>query len=186
MQGFLGVSFFDQVTLDRSSLPPIDIDEDELDLPLVGGGGQLKLAGRRLDFGLEGLLSIGWRSDVQAFSTGGGGATIVLDVNMLLLELYGGPFLSAFLGDRVRVYVGAGPLVEWLDFEEQEDLDPEASSSGFGVGGYARTGIEFLLPSRMLVGFGARYSDATVDLSDDFGDIDVEGIQVYATFTSGI
>ena len=82
--------------------------EGELDqLPLLGGGGQWKLGGRRVDLGLEGLLGLSGRADAEAFAIGGGGAAVAVDVDLLLIDVYGGPFASMFLGDKLRVYAAA-------------------------------------------------------------------------------
>ena len=67
-------------------------------LPVLGGGAQWKLAGERLDLGLEALLSFSSRSNLQAFSSSGGTTTVAFDVDLLLVELYGGPFVSKFIG----------------------------------------------------------------------------------------
>jgi len=179
-QGFLGVGYPDELEFDT-----VEVDADELDnLPVIGGGMQLKLAGERFDFGVEGLLSFSFRSDLVAFAAGGGGAFVAVDVDVWVFDLYGGPFLSKNLGDRARVYAGAGPIVRYFELAQNDDDDTTdfEDDSGFGAGAYARTGLEFLLPSGTLVGFGARWSTAEVDLGD-VGDSDVEDVQVLFTMT---
>lgn len=182
LQGWFGVGYPDGVTLEDGG-DPVEIDGSELDnLPVIGGGGQLKLAGEGFDFGVEAMMNIAFRSDLEAFAVGGGGATVVLDVDVLVLDFFGGPFLSKLLDDRVRVYAGAGPIVHYIEYSQEDDdgaLDED--SSGFGAGVYARGGIEFLLPSGTLVGFGVRYSEAEVDLGADLGDFDLESVQALIT-----
>ena len=52
LQGFIGVSYFQEVTVHEDSVV-VDGDEGDVDqLPLIGGGGQWKLAGERIDFGI--------------------------------------------------------------------------------------------------------------------------------------
>ena len=185
LQGFLGVSAFERVSVDGEGGARVDGDDGDLDqLPLIGGGGQLKLGGERVDLGVEGMLSFAGRADAEAFAVGGGGAAIAIDVDLLLFELYGGPFASAFLGRGVRVYAAAGPLMQFAEYDQSGDgLDGDGS--GFGAGWYARTGLELVLPSKTLIGLGVRWSDSTVDLSGDLGDLEMEGIQALFTVSRG-
>jgi len=184
MQGFFGVSAYSDVSVDGSG-SEVDGDDGDLDqLPLIGGGGQWKLGGRNVDLGLEGLLSFSGRADAEAFVFGGGGAAVAVDVDLLIFELYGGPFASVMLRDKVRLYGAAGPLLQWADYDQSGDsLDDDGS--GFGSGWYARTGIEFVLPSWTLIGLGVRWSDTTVDLGD-LGDLEIDGFQGLVTVSRGI
>lgn len=182
-QGFIGVGYPDDLTFDTSG-GSVEIEEDELEnLPVIGGGIQLKLAGEYVDFGVEGLLSFAFRSDVVAFAAGGSGGFVAVDVDVYVFDFFGGPFLSKAIGERTRIYAAAGPIMRYLEYSEDEDeTDTEADDeTGFGAGVYARGGIEFLLPSGTLVGFGTRWSSAEVDLGDDFGDADLEDFQALIT-----
>jgi hypothetical protein len=186
MQGFLGVSEYQRVSVDDGGSGRVDGDEGELDqIPLIGGGGQWKLGGERMDFGLEGLLSFGWRGDAEAFVIGGGGAAVAIDVDLFVFEIFGGPFASVFLGEKLRLYGAAGPLLQWADYS-QEGNGLADDGSGFGAGWYARTGLEFVLPSRTLLGFGVRWSDSSVDLGSGLGDLELEGLQAVVTVSRGI
>ena len=181
LQGFVGVGYPESVTLE----PDIEIDETELDdLPVIGGGGQLKLAGERIDFGLEALMSFAFRSDLEALAFGGSGGVVVLDVDVFVFDVFGGPYASKLFADRVRVYAGAGPIISFVEYsQEDEAASVDEDGDGFGTGVYTRGGIEFLLPSGTLVGFGVRWSSAEVDLGDDFGDFELEGVQALITVT---
>ena len=186
MQGFLGASFFEHVEVEDSGPGSVDGDRGDLDqLPLIGGGAQWLLGGERVNYGLEGLLSFSWRGDAEAFVIGGGGAAVAVDVDLLLLEFYGGPFASMFLGEKLRLYGAAGPLFQFADYS-QTGSGLADDGSGFGVGWYARSGIEFVLPSRTMIGFGLRWSDSTVDLGGNIGDLEIEGMQAMLTVSRGI
>lgn len=187
LQGYVGVGYPQGVTFQPDQGNPVEIDADELDnLPVVGGGGQLKLAGEAFDFGVEGMLGISFRSDLEAFTAGGGGAVVVFDLDLFVLDVFGGPFLSKRLGDRVRLYASAGPLLQFIEYtQEGDDASDDGDGSGYGGGLYARGGIEFLLPSGSLVGFGARYSSTDVDLGGELGDYDYESVQLVVTVSRG-
>lgn len=183
MHGFLGVSTFSKVEADNGRIDGDDGDLDEL--PLIGGGAQWRLGGRNLDLGLEGLMSFSGRADAAAFVVGGGGAAVAVDVDLLIFELYGGPFASKFLGENLRLYGALGPLMQWADYDQTGNGLAD-DGSGFGFGWYARTGLEFALPSRTLLGFGARWSDSSVDLGNSLGDLEIDGLQLLFTVSRGI
>lgn len=184
LQGFIGVGYPQSVTLEGGG-DPVEIDDSQLDnLPVIGGGAQLKLAGEAIDFGVEAMMSFAFRSDLQAFAVGGGGAVVALDVDVLVLDFFGGPFVSKLLGDRIRVYAGAGPIVQYLEYSQRDDAGTmDVDTSGFGAGFYTRGGIEFLLPGGTLVGFGVRYSESDVDLGSGFNDFELSGMQALITVT---
>lgn len=186
MQGFFGVSEFRNVEREGGGTPDVDGDEGDLDeFPLIGGGAQYKLGGERIDYGLEGLFSFGGSANAAAFTTTGGGTTVAIDVDLLVFDFYFGPFLSFFVGDSVRLYAGAGPLFEWADYEESDGVTTD-DGSGFGFGTYARTGIEFVIGGGTMLGVGVRWSDTSVDLSSDLGDLQMDGFQLLFTVSRGI
>ncbi len=184
MQGFFGWTDYSDVSVDFGS-DAINGEDGDLDsMPILGGGGQYKLGGERLDFGLEGLFSFGGRANAAAFAVGGGGAAIAVDVDLFLFELYGGPFVSMFIGKSLRVYGAVGPLLQWA-YYDQAIGGAHDDGNGFGTGVYARAGFEILLPSRTMLGFGARWSDSSIDLGGSLGDLDIEGIEYMITVTRG-
>jgi opacity protein-like surface antigen len=188
MHGFFGVTEFKDVSVETGGPGHVDGDQGNLDdLPVIGGGAQLKLGGERIDLGLEGMLSFSWSSDAAAFVVGGGGAAVAVDVDLLIFELYGGPFASLFLGDELRLYGGAGPIMQWANYD-QDDLNDvlDDDGSGFGYGWYARTGLEFALESRTFLGFGVRWSDTSVDLGSSLGDLEIDGLQAVITVSRGV
>jgi hypothetical protein len=182
LQGFIGASLFETVDRDGGSFE--FSEEPDFDtFPLIGGGGQWVLGGGQLDFGIEGGFGFGFRTEGGAFIAGGGGAVVAVDVNVLLIDVYTGLFASTFLGNRWRLYGGVGPLMQFADY----DIDAETDGgSGFGVGYYGRTGLEYVLANRAMIGVGARWIASEVDLSNDLGDLEVEGTQVFLTVTTGL
>jgi hypothetical protein len=187
LQGFVGASLFQTVKRSGGSTPDVDGSDDSASqLPIIGGGGQWKLGGDSVDLGLELMSSFSGRANATAFAAGGGGATVAVRVDMLLVELYGGPFANVFFGQRARLYASAGPLMEWANFTQKNDgATLDDAGTGFGTGLYARTGIEFTMYDHTMVGFGARWSEAKVDLDNDLGTLDLNGFQFVLTVTEG-
>lgn len=187
MQGFIGAGEYDTIELTTDSgLEVNGSGEDSSRAPVMGGGAQWKLGGDKIDIGLEAMFAFSWRSNATAIAVGGGGAAVAVDVDSFLLEFYGGPMANMFLGDKTRVYVSAGPLLEWVDYNQGNDFENiDDSGSGFGTGWYARTGIEFALGGGTMMGVGFRWADSTVDLDGGLGDLDLEGYQVALTVTQG-
>lgn len=186
MQGFFGADIFDTIETSGGTTPAVDGSGEGLSqLPAIGGGAQWKLSGERVDFGFEGMISFGWRADATAIAVGGGGALIAVDVDLLLIDLYGGPFLSVFLGDRWRAYVAGGPMMQWAEWDQSDDTLDE-DSSGFGTGFYARGGLELRVMPGVMVGAGVRWMDSTIDLGSDLGDLDLQGFQYAVTVSHGI
>lgn len=186
LQGYLAVTELTDVA--RQGDDGVDAlrTDDDVTMPTIGGGAQWKLAGDRLDIGLEGLLSLSGQGNLQAFAIGSGGAAIAVDIDLAVVDFYGGPFASVWLGNRVRCYGAAGPLVMFASYEEDLPVEPYNSrGTGFGAGWYGRLGIELLVGGGTSIGVGARYSDANVDLDSRLGDLELEGIQYMFTVTSG-
>lgn len=185
MQGFVGAGYLDDVTL-RQGGTDLEIDAGELDnFPVLGGGGQWKLWGERVDIGLEALFSFGWKTNSAAFASGGGGGALAVDVDTLLVDVGGGPFVSVFLGDDFRIYTAAGPLLQFVDYTQEDSASGIAEgSTGFGAGIYARAGFEFRLPNECFLGLGARHARSDADLGSEFGEFDVDSTQVFVSVTS--
>jgi hypothetical protein len=185
LQGYLGAKYLSDFRVERGGDTPVELDDDEYEvLPVVGGGAQMKLTGGGFDLGIEGFLALAGRTDLEAFAAGSGGAVLAFDVDLFLVEAFGGLFVSRFLGERVRLHGGAGPLLQWAGYD-QDDGSVEEDSDGSGGGLYARAGLEFLLPSGELAGFGVRWSDSSVDLGGDAGDLDLRDLEVFFSYSYG-
>ena len=127
-----------------------------------------------------------------------GGAELYASIStsMWMFDLAGGPYASLFLDKkkRVRLYVGGGPLMTYADFRTDTDYpedDPDAddatdNESAFGIGVYARTGFEFRIYEKGMLGLGARGTWSSVDFSDVGGNTDLAGVAVFVSFTAGL
>jgi len=180
-QGYIGVSTYDKIERDGGRFPNVDGDRGNLDeMFMLGGGGQWKLNDDKLDFGLEAFLQLQGRGNAEGFIIGGGGAAVAVDVDLFIFDFYGGPMISTFLGDSLRLYAGAGPTIGWAFYDQAI-----ADGSGFGYGLYVRTGLDIVL-GRFMIGGATRWTDAHYDLGGGLGDIDVNGFQWMITFTTGL
>lgn len=185
-QGMIGASFLTSVDRSGGSDPPSGSQGDDLEqVPMIGGAFQYAMWGDRIDAGLEVGGTLGFQTGGGFVAAGGGGLIIAVDIDMFLFDLFGGPFVSLPLGEKARLYVGAGPLMQFADWDQSgEGVDQ--SGSGFGTGFYARAGLEIGLTPAMLIGIGARWTDSRVSLGSGLGDLDLEGTQVMITFTAGL
>jgi len=187
--GMLGVSMLSEVDRHGGSDPATGEEPRELEqLPLIGGAWQTALGGERFDYGLESGATLGFRSGRGYVRSGGGSLVVAVDIDLLLLDIFGGPFISTHLGEKVRVYGAAGPLMQFGNYSHQgsdggTEIDEEGT--GFGVGWYARTGIEMAVDSRMMIGVGVRWIDSRMTLSNGLGSLDVTGSQIMLSFTTG-
>jgi len=182
LQGYFGASF---QTLSTDGGQIGNIDDDDVSFPTIGGGAQWKLGGDEIDFGAEGLLAFSWRGNVAAIAVGGGGAAVAVDVDLLMFDFYGGPFLSAHLGDKTRIYAGAGPLLRWCLYDQDGNSFSSGNGDGFGFGYYARTGIEFAMSRGTMIGVCGRWTDVEVDLNGRLGDLEMHGIEALLTISQG-
>jgi hypothetical protein len=178
---------------DMEGLEDLDLDSDLSDLISIGGAGYHNLTGDKISLGVEygGILS-GMVDDGNAIARNGH-ARVSFDNALFLLDLFVGPQVNAFIGKRIRLYCGAGPLLMIgyvsADFKEREieekyDIDLSESDTSLGVGGYARLGAEFVLGKRSSLGLGVRGFTASLDFDDTLGDVDFEGVQGFFTYTA--
>ncbi|MEQ1892349.1 MAG: hypothetical protein ABL998_07415 [Planctomycetota bacterium] len=165
-------------------------DTDEASLPLIGAVYQQPLVGRRLRFGIEGGFSLSWENDVQAVLVDSGSAAIVAENDFLLIDLSGGVYADLMLGRRLRLYGGAGPLLQFasVDAEWNDSVlgNVNVDENAFGGGYYARTGFELAFGAGTTVGLGVRYLDSSVDPGGGIDSIEFEEWQYVLTATRGL
>lgn len=187
-QGMLGASLLTDVSRTGGDYPPVTESGDLERLPMIAGSFQWPMWGKRIDAGLEAGGSLGFRTGAGYFRAGGSGLQVALEIDMYIFDLFGGPFVSTSLGDKVRIWGGAGPLMQFVNYSQdgtQGDEDISASSTGFGTGYYVRTGIDLMATKSMMVGIGARWVDSRTSLGSGLGNLDMQGTQLFVAFTSG-
>lgn len=182
VQVLIGASFFDDLEFERTA-GGSTVEVDLTEVPAFGIAGQRPLAGGRLEVGFEaGLMFSWWHDDAQVFAPGTGTVIVRLDNWLWLTDVSVGAYVSTVLADRVRLYAGVGPLLMfgYLDTHTESFAETETE---FGVGGYARGGVEIGLADGSFLGLGVRGLTTTVEFEDGQAAAHVEGWQAMFTFT---
>ena len=192
VQALLGAVKFDNMKfhIDDSETPA---RADLSTLPQLGGAWTTLPRGNRFQYGMETSFLIAFRADkINYLHAGGDGLQVSLSTSLWLFDLAGGPYVSLFLdpGKKVRLYAGGGPLMMYAtqrrDKEFSDDSDDEVTRhSDFGVGVYARAGLEFRTQERGMFGLGARGTWSNIDFSHVGGRSELIGTAIFATYTAG-
>lgn len=188
VQALLGAVQYENLKLD------VDGGEAEVDLsiiPQLGAGWGSTPKGDRFQYGLECSFLLGFMVDDISFWSTGHGTIVNISADMWMFDLAGGPYGSVFLDKKkkLRVYAAAGPLLTYANYRSDPDINiPEynVSESVFGLGLYARTGVEFRIYDKGMLGLGVRGSWASVDLSEVGGKSELTGIAAFVSFTAGL
>jgi|RhiMethySRZTD1v2_1073278.scaffolds.fasta_scaffold802029_1 hypothetical protein len=189
IQGLLGVTELStrNVGLDQGSWD----SSDDSTMPLLGGAVQRPLRGSdRAHLGMEGGFLFGWMGNVETVIIGSGGAAVVGNNDVFLSEFFGGLYVDTMLGDKLRLYAGAGGLVDWaivdVTYTDSVFGFVNASGSGFGLGLYTRAGFDILLQGGMRLGFCWRWFETDLDLGGHVDDLELDGMQYMLTFTKSM
>ncbi|QBG46013.1 hypothetical protein EGM51_00765 [Verrucomicrobia bacterium S94] len=192
VSGLLGAVQYDDL---KFSPPDADTGETEkVDvslLPQLGGAWTTLPRGERFQYGLECSFLLGFRFDkINYLTAGGGGLYVSLSTSMWTFDLAGGAYAGLFLdkGRKVRIYAGSGPLMLYAHYRTETDdgtTTDDDSESVFGLGWYARTGFEFRVHEKGMLGLGARANWAHVDFSEIGGTSEIDGIALFASYTAG-
>lgn len=197
-QGLLGAADFDedQLTFTEPSLGQQDPDatNDLSTMPYLGFAGQYPLYGREHQIGIDASLLIGWHSDDTSIVAGNGQARVEIDSDLWLVDLAIGLYAQTMLGDRWRLYAAAGPMMLFGEYshdttEEDPTVTPtvktknSSSDSAFGVGGYAKLGMEYRLSFDAFMGIAVRGIATNLEFDQAIDNDDLKGLQGFVTFT---
>lgn len=147
----------------------------------AGAGLQWKLADGPVALGLEGMFDVSSRHSGAGLYTPAGGATSEELGDLDLLDVYGGPMASVFVGNSLRVYGAAGPLVQVGFYDQSSPAGDDLGDSGFGLGWYVRAGAEARFGQSLLGGIGVRHAGSTLDLGGDLGDLELAGTTFFVS-----
>lgn len=182
-----------------------EVFEGELpdSLPYLGAAAQVIMKDDLFGYGWEGGGFFSWKNQsVAYYGTSGGEGTqirIVVDNAFWSFETFFGLYGSFKPSDRLRFYVGAGPLFLFAttkvdQVEEPTNPGPVTSAneividlnsyhSDFTIGGYARAGFDIRLQDNIWLGFSARHMKASLDLDKTIGSFDIDGDLYFLTVT---
>jgi len=198
VQAFIGAAEFDEEQMtfsETSSDDPASATTNDLSsMPFLGVGGQYAFSEGNTHFGLDGTILVGWRSRDSSVAAGNGQARVKLDTDLWLIDLAMGVYAQTIFGDHWRVYVAAGPLMLFGEYaEEAEEDDPEvttneesehsSSDSGFGIGGYARAGLEYRLANNAFMGLCVRGVVSNLEFDGALDDSGLSGVQGFLTYS---
>ncbi|NNJ71030.1 MAG: hypothetical protein HKP10_07055 [Kiritimatiellales bacterium] len=193
-QGLLGVVDFEDFRIEDTSGNGDPALIEFSTLPQVGGAWTTLPRGDRFQYGLECSFLLGFRFDkLNYLSLGGSGLRVSIETSLWMFDLAGGVYASLFIdADRkVRIYGGGGPLVLYVDYRsDREETGAGGGTynnyeSAWGVGAYARAGIEFRVHEKGMLGLGARSMWSDVDFSEVGGRSELTGVAGFFTYTAG-
>ncbi|RLQ23337.1 hypothetical protein DWB85_01935 [Seongchinamella sediminis] len=202
-------AFFGSLMLDDQSGEWRDLEGTPVDVSfpsaLPGGGVEAEYTYFVTDYfkwGLNSGGSIGWKnSDTRVSGTIGGdtGANIrfEFDNSLFLGELHLGGYVRGYMGPNVSLYAAAGPMLMYGQHRvEGDDFGAAADSgefdygdnkdSGFVLGIYGRTGIDYQYSRDQHVGLSVRYMSAELDFADTIGELDISGPQFVLTYSQAL
>ena len=184
VQGMVGATDLEVVSLETSGAS-IGIEEANTStLPLLGAAMTYPLSGQRFQVGVEVGATAGWDKGSGLVRLNGT-QIASSDNEIFLLDCFVGAGANFFLSERWRLYGGAGPVLQFgyvdLDYTDENGERTGLHEDGFGVGVYARGGIELLLWDFTWAGIGVRWLDSRFDPGGAFTDFDFEALQYVFT-----
>jgi len=197
-QGLVGAASFDEDQLTFAESTPNNLGEtstnDLSTMPYVGIAGQFPLSDTATHIGIDASLLVGWRSDDTSVAAGNGQARIKIDSDLWLVDMAIGLYAQTILGNRWRLYGAVGPMVifgEYSDDVSEEDLTVTPATgtgesnndSAFGVGGYAKLGLEYYLTGDALIGIAVRGIATNLEFDQAIEGGKLTGVQGFVTFT---
>lgn len=197
LQGLVGAAAFDEDQLtfvETAADDPTAPGNDLSSMPYLGIAGQYALAGTYNQVGIDASLLFGWRSASTSVVAGNNQVRVEIDSELWLVDVAIGLYAQTLLGERWRLYGAVGPLLlfgEYSDDTEQQDLSVEPvtasrtsrSESEFGVGGYARLGLEYRMTRSALIGVAVRGITTGLEFDQTVDSGGLTGIQGFVTFT---
>lgn len=184
-ENVVGHAVYGQMTIPAANSDP---EEGDTDVIIFGADAQKPFYGKIFQLGIETGAFFSWDSTARHVSvssgSGGGTATIAVEVNSFMMDYFGGGFLGFEPTKWLRLYAGAGPLLIWgtraTDPEESDSDEYSAESTiEFGAGIYARAGLDIFLSEQFGLTLGVRQTETTLNFKDATGEIDIGGTQYY-------
>jgi len=189
VSGIIGVTEISSLSLDLNSSVGSITRDDGPTMPLIAAQGQLVNRRGPLEWGLEGGFSYGWDSDREAVVIDTGAVLVFADNNMRVFDLSGGLWVGTTTKGGMRIYAGAGPVLQYghvdLELDRLVNGTDSITEDGLGFGYYTRAGIEVAAGPGTTMGFVVRWVDSMIDFGGAIDELDMEALQIGFVVTTG-
>lgn len=156
-------------------------------LPQLGGAWGTLPKGEKLQFGLEASFLLGFKFDDVTTYNGNNAVYVDVSSSLWLFDIAGGAYANLPLGNKLRLYAGAGPLMMIGIYNSDSSFgNIKVSETAYGFGAYARTGLELRVHNGGFLGAGVRGNWCNIDFSDVGGASEISGTAVFLTYTAGM
>jgi len=193
VQVLVGAGVYDAESLTfTSSTSGGTAREDLSTQPTVGLAGQYPINPGVLELGIEGSALFGWHSRRTTIVSNLNQTNIRIEASFWLADLSAGLYAGRSLGENWRAYAALGPTLLFADYSEDRTSSPDPlpaqdtvdnGSSEFGVGGYARLGLEYQLTPGGYVGVCLRGMASNLAFDGPASGSKVAGVQGFVTFS---
>ena len=193
VQVLLGAAQYDEDSLTfNAQVAGEDIRENLSKMPVFGVIGQYPLSLGKSQFGVEWGGLFGWRSRKTSIYSTISSTRIRVETSFWLFDLSVGLYGSQTLGNNWRIYAAAGPTMLFASYSEDREATPvplsasdarDNSSEQFGVGGYARVGVDYQISPGAYVGICGRGLVSNLEFDSHVADGQLSGIQGFLTFS---
>jgi hypothetical protein len=190
VQGQIGFIDLDTDAIELDDPADVVTDGGGANMPTIGAAVQMAGIGQRaVTAGVEWGGTLSWENDRGAVAAGNGTVVVVSDNDYLLADVFAGLYVNVDLGERWRIYGGAGPLLQYgridLEYIDESNNLIDVGGDGFGLGTYVRAGIERTIGATT-VGIGARWMRSSIDPGSGIDELDLEGVQYLITATQSL
>ena len=194
VQAVIGAVKFDsdELTFERTGSDGTTASSDLSTMPVLGVIGQMPLWGNNVTCGIEAGALVSWWSDNTKTAGSNGRVVVRMDSRLVLFDIHAGALLNVPLGDQARAYIAGGPLLMIAEYKEDSSEESDTltarrddTDSDTSIGVYSRAGVEVLVGAGGLMGIGVRALSADLSFGDTVGDVELDGVQGFITYTQG-
>lgn len=187
IQALLGGVRYDGLEFTTTDDGGEDITTDMSRLPQLGGAWSTLPKGEKLQFGLECSFLLGFKFDDVTTYNGTHATYVNVSSSLWLMDFAGGAYANLPLGEKLRLYGAAGPLMMLGIYNSETDYSYVSQSlTEFGFGVYARAGLELQVQRNGYLGAGLRGTYSNIDFTEAGGSSELKGIAVFLTYTAGL
>jgi len=194
VQAVIGAVKFDEdeLTFERTGSDGSTASSDLSTMPVLGVIGQMPLWGNYVTCGIEAGALVSWWADNTKTAGSNGRVVVRMDSRLVLFDLFTGALINVPLGDQARAYIAGGPLLMIADYKEDSSEESDTltsyrdeNDSDNSIGVYGRAGVEFLINDEGLMGIGVRAMSVDLSFGNTVGDVELDGVQGFITYTVG-